>query len=102
VSDDYQAYLAQHRRLSILIALQMQKEGLNDSILHDLVKRQAGVPSDRDNIRNALRWLETEGFVVIKEYSGLLVSKITKRGRQVANGEIEVDGVQTPSNPKLG
>lgn len=92
---DYAAHLSEHRRLTILKLLQKANSRVNDSVLMSLVSA-LGVPTERANVRDDMRFLEKLQLITIKEENDLLLGMITTRGRNVALGDLVVDGVQQP------
>lgn len=96
----YEQLMAEHRRLSILRALEDCRIGpeCNDSILHDIVVREYCIKSSRDQIRTALTWLRDQGLVKLKELdSGTYIAIATQAGNDVALGYATVPGVKRPS-----
>lgn len=92
---DYAEHLSQHRRLTILKLLHKANSRVNDSVLMSLIN-SVGVPTERANVRDDMRFLEKLQLITIKEENGLLLGMITTRGRSVALGDLVVDGVQQP------
>ncbi|MRR33167.1 hypothetical protein EG829_00505 [bacterium] len=95
----YQDLTNAHIRLSILRGLSLEEHGytLNESILHDIVRRY-GLKCSRDCIRTQLAWLREQGLVTLEQVSdSCIIATLTGRGLDVANGEATVPGVKRPS-----
>jgi len=96
----YEQLMAEHRRLSILRALEDARIGpeCNDSILHDIVVREYCIKSSRDQIRTALAWLRDQGLIRLKILEGgTYIAAATQSGNDVALGLSIVPGVKRPS-----
>lgn len=95
----YADTLARHRRLIILRFLaEAPSKTLNTSILHDLVACDGAVPSSRDQIEAAVRWLEEQELVrVSEERLGIVKVTTRQRGLDVASGLATVPGIKSPS-----
>lgn len=103
MGEAYERLMAEHRRLSILRALEDPQIGpeCNDSILHDIVVREYCIKSSRDQVRTALSWLRDQGLVKLKILEGgTYIAVATQAGNDVALGNSFVPGVKRPS-PEL-
>jgi hypothetical protein len=92
---DYATHLSEHRRLTILKLLHKANSRVNDSVLMSLING-LGVPTERANVRDDMRFLEKLLLITIKEENELLLGMISTRGRKVVLGDLVVDGVQQP------
>lgn len=100
MSEAYEQLMAEHRRLSILRALENPGIGpeCNDSILHDIVCREYSIKSSRDQIRTALTWLRDQGLIKLKVLEeSVYIAVATQAGNDVAMGYATVPGVKRPS-----
>ncbi len=100
MSEAYERLMAEHRRLSILRALENPSIGpeCNDSILHDIVCREYSIKSSRDQIRTALTWLRDQGLVKLRvPDENVYIAIATQAGNDVALGNTTVPGVKRPS-----
>ncbi len=68
---------------------------MNESILQEVLAA-FGHTVTRDRVRTELRWLEEQGLISVKDVVGIMVSKLTSRGSEVASGAARVDGVKRP------
>jgi predicted transcriptional regulator len=103
MGEAYDRLMTEHRRLSILRALEDPQIGpeCNDSILHDIVVREYCIKSSRDQIRTALTWLKDQGLIRLKILEGgVYIGGATQNGNDVARGNTVVPGVKFPS-PEL-
>ncbi|MEQ8605172.1 MAG: hypothetical protein RIB45_17810 [Marivibrio sp.] len=75
--------------------LQVLREGTkaNDSVLHIAVGQMEAITATRDQVRQAMRWLEEQGLIAIEPAGDYLVGQIRQRGRDFLAGAIIVDGV---------
>lgn len=100
MSDAYNHLMSEHRRLSILRALENDRIGpeCNDSILHDVVVKTYCIKSSRDQIRTALSWLNDQGLIKLRVLDGgTCIATATQAGNDVALGYATVPGVKRPS-----
>lgn len=54
----------------------------------------------RDKLRNHLTWLKEQGLIEVDEVKGVMMAKLTKRGKDVFEGRSVVPGVKRPE-PEL-
>lgn len=97
MSEAYERLMAEHRRLSILRALENSDIGpeCNDSILHDIVVKEYCIKSSRDQIRTTLAWLKDQGLIKLKILDGgTYIAVATQAGNDVALGQCTVPGVK--------
>lgn len=90
-------FLAQDRRLCILRLLKESGGSLNDSVLHKGLEQLGHRNQSHDTIRADLRFLIGHGLIVDEWVSHLQVATITKRGVEVAEGRVTVEGITKPS-----
>ncbi|PLX49130.1 MAG: hypothetical protein C0613_08385 [Desulfobulbaceae bacterium] len=50
----------------------------------------------QDKLRTELAWLAEQGLVAVNEPAGVMVARLTARGRDVAEGTARVPGVKRP------
>ena len=58
--------------------------------------RRRGVPSSDDQMTGALAWLQEQCLVSLRRTGDDYVARLTKRGREAADGTIFVPGVLRP------
>lgn len=94
---EYAELLAEERRLVVLRVLDTAGTA-NDSVLTTAIVH-IGVPSTRDQVRTAMRWLEEQGLVEIEALEGgrVLKALLTERGLEVAQGRALCPGVKRPT-----
>ena len=85
-----------HRRLSILRALNALGYESNDSMIKDSCEVYGNSMSS-DQVRTNLSWLEEQSLVSITRKNTYMIAKLTSRGQDVAEGKSFVDGVKRPS-----
>lgn len=76
--------------------LELLKDGTkaNDDVLHGAVVSTKALQVDRDQVRNAVRWLERQGYVSVEEVGPYLVAQIRQAGRDFLDGHTADDGIQ--------
>ena len=96
---NYREFLTEDRRLFVLRLLEECGGEANESVIHDACHaagHRRGVT--RDVIREDLDWLRERDLVRWEWYEGkVLVAALTRRGVDVAHGDVEVEGVKKPS-----
>jgi len=93
----YADVITQDIRLVCLRFLLENGYSLNESILHALVKAQAGYNVTRDKIETELAWLKEQGLVTLDDSPGFYIATITQRGSDIADGSATAPGVRRPS-----
>lgn len=93
----YQEQLMYDRRLCILRLLTEYKGTANESILHSGLKALGHAKLGRSAVRTDIRFLIDVGCLTDEFMGDVQVVSITKRGVEVADGCIEVDGIKPPS-----
>jgi len=68
----------------------------NSSIMHSAAA-EFGLGASRDQIKSELAWLAEQGAVRNQDVSGVVVSTLTDRGLDVAEGRAHMPGVQKPA-----
>lgn len=95
----FQEFVTEDRRLVILRLLVECGGELNESVIHEGC-RSAGHSHGvtRDLIREDIGWLKERDLIHTEFFAETVtVAKITRRGVDVANGDLHVDGVKRPS-----
>lgn len=93
----FKDFLAQDRRLCVLRLLSESGGSLNDSVLHQALEQIGHRNQPREAIRADIRFLLDAGLVVDEWVQHLQIVTITKRGVEVAEGRVTVEGVKKPS-----
>jgi hypothetical protein len=93
----YSEHNSRHRRLSILrILAESPAYCANDSLLGTLVN-DFGIVSTRDQVRTEMSWLRDQGFLTLKDTSGVMVAVMTEAGGEIASGRRTDPGIARPS-----
>jgi len=94
---DYNAFLAEDRRL-VILRLLTDASGykLNASVLQMSLDRLAHSVS-RDQVQTDIAWLAEQGLVRREEVGGVVIAHIVARGIDVAAGRAVVPGVKRPA-----
>lgn len=82
------------RRFAILAHL--EQSGPTRSLNADILMigcRAAGVPTNSEEMQDALLWLEERHYIKTESLGGMLVATITSVGREVARGIRKVPGL---------
>jgi len=86
----------EHQRLVILRLLSDEPGyDLNDSTLQDALCA-LGLSVSRDAVHVQLAWLEEQSLVTTKKCFNTVISTITSRGLDVANGTARIPGIKRP------
>lgn len=96
---DYNAFVAEDRRLVILRVLQRQPDYRANSSVLQLALERLGHGVSRDQVRSDLAWLAEQQLVrtIPVEEAAVVVAVLTERGGDVAKGVAVVPGVKRPS-----
>lgn len=87
--------LEQQSRLVILRSLVECRGEANESMLQTCLDVY-GVKVSRDEVRTQQAWLAEQGLVENEDVAGCIVSTLTGRGQDVAEGRSSVPGVKKP------
>lgn len=98
MSEEFQSFITENRRLAILRFLAEDTDySLNDSVLQTALE-QIGFSMSRDAIRADLAFLKDVGVVdydiVLKS---VYVAKLTEKGFDVAKGRVVIPGIKRPA-----
>lgn len=93
----FERHLAEDRRLCILRLLSDTGGTANDSVLHTALEALGHRQRSRDDIRADIRFLIDAGLAVDEWIGTVMVVTITKRGVEVAEGRVTVEGVKKPA-----
>lgn len=90
--------LREDRRLVILRLLAEQNAyRSNSSVLHAGL-HHLGVNGTRDDVLTDLHWLRDQGYLGMETaVPGVHVATLSARGKEVAEGQVQVPGVSRPS-----
>jgi hypothetical protein len=91
--------LAEDRRLAILTLLIEAEGEANESVLQTgLAMLGHSRELTRDNVRLDMQFLGDRGLVTLEWYGDkVCVARIARRGVEVAEGKVRVDGVKKPA-----
>jgi hypothetical protein len=85
------------RRLTILLYLSAAPGGKANSFIVQRILRKFGHDIGYDRVMTETAWLGEQGLVQVEELPGMVVARITPRGRDVAAGSVIVPGVAEPT-----
>ena len=94
---------AEHIR-GALLGLLIHGTWASDAVLHDAVNAVKFVTADRDQVREAIRWLAERDLVVLQEIDigpaqrSVLRAKIAERGRDFEASRTFVEGIRRRSD----
>lgn len=92
----YEQIIRADRRLVVLRMLAQDSDySHNEYILREALKAY-GHKVSTDLLRSELTWLAEQGLLVVTDAAGVMVAKLTTRGRDVAEGCVVVPGVKRP------
>ncbi len=92
----YAAYIAEDQRLAVLSVLAADAGyAHNDRVLQSALA-VVGHAVSSDRVRTIIGWLQEQELVTVEEVGDLLVSKLTTRGLDVAQGRAAQAGVRRP------
>ena len=97
MSNNYAKHIEEDRRLCVLRLLKDTHGSANDSVLHSALEALGHVRQPRSQIKKDIRFLVNHGLLTDEWVGPVLVATITRRGLDVAEGRITVDGVKSPS-----
>lgn len=94
--NEFEKLVQEDQRLVILLIL-AQDSGYshNEFVLRGAL-RSMGHGVSRDKMRTELSWLSEQGLVVVSDTAGVMVAKLTARGKDAAEGAVTVPGVKRP------
>lgn len=90
MNNRYQALITEDRRRAILAFLAEVREPINEYILKRQLEDMGMLTSQ---LHADLRWLHTEGLVVVEDMAGVLMTNLTSVGADVVAGRLVVKGV---------
>ena len=97
MNNTYIKHMEEDRRLCILRLLKDSNGSANESVLHTALEALGHVRQPRKQIRKDIRFLIDNGLVGDEWAGSVLVASITKRGMDVAEGRIVIEGIKMPS-----
>ena len=92
----FEEHLAEDRRLVILRTLRETHGSANDSVLHSAVSFM-GHRISREQVRDDMRFLLNHGLITDEWVGPVWVAKLTRRGSEVAQGTLHIQGIKRPS-----
>ena len=94
----YEQVIAEERRLRILqLLVRVRGHATETEIYGTLDNLRVDPRLTEDIVRADLRFLDREGLIVMERVdSGLFAATITKLGKQVEAGKVEIEGVKLP------
>lgn len=92
----YQKIVTEDQRLAVLQILAQDPSYSHNQHVIKTALGYVGHQCGTDTVRTLLSWLEEQGLVMLKENVGMLIAKLTARGKDVATGSVIVPGVKQP------
>lgn len=93
----YLQSLTEDRRLWLLKLLKRSGNMANESVLLTAIQSAGHRRVTRDQIREDMTWLGDRGLVTLSwPDEALAVATLTRRGGDVADGNVDVEGVKQP------
>lgn len=92
----FDEFTATLRRRDILEFLKDCGGRLNDEVLREALDRLAYPRLARETVRTDINYLAKRGLVREEWLDDFLIAHITKRGVEVAEGRISVEGIAPP------
>jgi len=93
---EYERIIQQDRRLVVLRMLAQDADYSHNEYILGEALRVYGHRISADLLRSELSWLAEQGLLVVEDVSGVLIAKLTRRGKDVAEGAVAVPGVKRP------
>lgn len=93
---DFALHLERDQRLVILRLLDDAGPSLNDSVLHEGLRRKGYTRLIRQDVIDHIRMLERAQAVTTTVDGNTLVAEITPQGRRAARGTVRIEGVAVP------
>lgn len=97
MSKAFLEFIAQDRRLCILRTLHDLNGSANESVLKTAMEALGFRRLSRDTVREDLTFLVNHGCITQEYYGDLMVVQLTRRGTDVSQGSIIIDGIKQPS-----
>ena len=92
----FEKYMLRDMRLVMLRILAETPGFRSNSSVLSMLLHQFGHTVSRDKVKTELRWLAEQGLVTLEEAGTVLVTTLTERGQDVAEGRAVVDGIARP------
>ena len=97
MTNDYVKFQAPSRRRDALaVLLNTRGYCCSELLLQRMVREMGGYNLSAALLRDDLHWLAERRLVKNEERDGVLFATLIERGRDVANGDEHVDGVEWP------
>lgn len=94
--NDFAKLVQADMRLVILLVLSQDADySHNEYVLREALK-SLGHGVSQDKLRTELTWLAEQCLVKTDDTAGIMVAKLTARGKDVATGAATVPGVKRP------
>jgi hypothetical protein len=94
--NEYEKLVAADRRLVALRVLNQDADYSHNEYVLRSALAATGHKVGQDKLRTELAWLAEQGLIAVEEPAGVMVARLTSRGRDVAEGAVVVPGVKRP------
>lgn len=95
VPDELEALVRPHRLLAELFVLKAMSGAGNEAVVKDHLARLA-LRVSLERLREDWGFLESHGLIKVDHYMNMAVATLTRRGVEVCEDELEVEGVRRP------
>ncbi|MEW6427315.1 MAG: ArsR family transcriptional regulator [Thermodesulfobacteriota bacterium] len=93
---NYAAIIAADMRLVLLRALCEDADYSHNEYVLKSILEQLGHRTSSDRLRTELAWLTEQGLIITDDRAGVVVARLTPRGKDVACGACVIPGVKRP------
>lgn len=94
--NDFTRLVQEDMRLVILMVLAQDADYSHNEYVLRSALRSMGHGISQDKLRSELAWLAEQGLVATSDTAGVVIARLTARGRDVAEGTSTTPGVKRP------
>jgi hypothetical protein len=94
--NDFARLIQEDMRLVILMVLAQDADYSHNEYVLRSALRSMGHGISQDKLRSELAWLAEQGLVATSDTAGVVIAKLTARGRDVTEGVSTTPGVKRP------
>lgn len=94
--NDFTRLVQEDMRLVILMVLAQDADYSHNEYVLRSALRSMGHGISQDKLRSELAWLAEQGLVTTSDTAGVVIARLTARGRDVAEGTATTPGVKRP------
>lgn len=93
---EFSEFETQHQRLTILQVLEKDSDYSHNEHVLQQALAMVGHKVSTDKLRTMLTWLSEQGLVKLDTVGSVMVSRLTTRGLDVAQGTTTTPGIARP------